>query len=155
MKTRSGQWQVAGGEWELASYVPHRASVPHRGEVAFTLMEVMIASGIFFMAIFAILALVSSSLRSARSLRRPQVDAGMAAAMYVSTNRFTEGTMSGDFEDVLDDYSWTADTYQFQTNGLLQADIVLQHHGSHEPADTLSILVYDPNFQSTPFSGRR
>jgi hypothetical protein len=63
--------------------------------------------------------------------------------------------MSGDFDDVLNDYSWTADTYQFATNGLLQADIMLHHHGRHEPADAISILVYDPNFQSTPFSGRR
>ena len=68
---------------------------------AFTLLEVMIALGIFFMAVFTILALVSNTLRNARSLRRPQVDAGMAAAIYTATNRFYEGSSSGDFEDVL------------------------------------------------------
>jgi Tfp pilus assembly protein PilV len=126
-----------------------------RADGAFTLLEVMIALGIFFMCMFTILALVSNTLRNARSLRRPQVDAGMAASIYVSTNRFYEGSMSGDFGDVLDDYSWDAETYQFATNGLLQADIVLNHRNSHAPPETLSILVFDPNFQSTPFSGRR
>ena len=57
---------------------------------AFTLIEVMIACGIFFMATFAILALVASSLRNARALQRGDVDAGMAAAQIfqlLKTNR--------------------------------------------------------------------
>ena len=122
---------------------------------AFTLLEVMIALGIFFMCTFAILALVSNTLRNARSLRRPQVDAGMAASTYMNTNRWYEGSMSGDFGDVLDEYTWDADTYQFATNGLLQADIRLNQRSSHAPPETISILVFDPNFQSTPFAGRR
>src|SRR5215475_5651356 len=103
---------------------------PSSPSSAFTLLEVMIALGIFFMFAFAILALVASTLRNARGLRRPQVDAGMAAAIYVSTNRFFEGSMSGDFGDVLPDYSWEAETYEFATNGLLQADLTLNRHGS-------------------------
>src|SRR6185503_19703047 len=92
-----------------------KARRPERSRRAFTLLEVMIALGIFFMCTFAILALVSNTLRNARSLRRPQVDAGMAASIYVNTNRFSEGSMSGDFGDVLDDYTWDAETYQFAT----------------------------------------
>lgn len=123
---------------------------------AFTLMEVMIASGIFFMAIFAILALVSTTLRNARALQRPQVDAGMIAAQYMNTNKFYEGTMSGSFEEnSLKDYSWQVETYVAGTNGLLEADMVLRQRGLHNPADALSILVFDPNFQSTPFGTRR
>ncbi len=68
---------------------------------AFTLIEVMIALGIFFMATFAILALVSNILRNARGLQRPQIDAGMAAAIYVNTNRFSVGSVSGDLSDSL------------------------------------------------------
>ena len=124
---------------------------------AFTLLEVMIALGIFFMAMFTILALVSNTLRNARGLRRPQVDAGMAAAIYTATNRFFEGSMSGDFGDVLEDYSWEAETYEFEdyTNGLLRADIVLIQRGNHGPPDKISILVFDPNYQSTPFGARK
>ena len=116
----------------------------------------MIACGIFFMAIFAILALVSTTLRNARALQRPQVDAGMVAAQYVNTNRFFEGNMSGDFTDsgeTLRDYSWETETYQAGTNGLLQADLILTRRGLHNPADSLSIIVFDPNFQSRPFGG--
>lgn len=58
---------------------------------AFSLLEVMIACGILFMAVFTILALVSSTLRNARSLRRVEVDAGMVAAQMFKTNRLSEG----------------------------------------------------------------
>ena len=62
------------------------------GARAFSLLEVMVAVGIFFMAMFTILALVSNSLRSARKLRRVEVDAGMVAAqLLIKTNRFNEG----------------------------------------------------------------
>jgi len=45
--------------------IPVRAG-QSSGTNAFTLMEVMVACGIFFMATFAILALVSTTLRNAR-----------------------------------------------------------------------------------------
>src|SRR5215472_15799650 len=122
---------------------------------AFTLIEVMIALGIFFMAVFTILALVSNILRNARGLQRPQVDAGVAAAIYVNTNKFPEGTVSGDLGDSLPDYRYEIVTYEFATNGLMQADVVLNRRGSRQPPDTISILVFDPNHQSTPFGGRR
>jgi hypothetical protein len=121
-----------------------------RPPTAFSLLEVMIASGIFFMAIFAILALVGNSLRNARALQRPQIDAGMVAAQYVSTNRFDEGMMSGDFGDILQDYSWEVETVEAGTNGLLQATVVLLQRGLNHPADSLSIFVFDPNYSSRP-----
>src|SRR5438045_6918579 len=64
-----------------AEYLPGEPACfkvpPRRGQVAFTLLEVMIACGIFFIAVFAILALVSNTLRNAQRLRRIEVDAGM------------------------------------------------------------------------------
>jgi hypothetical protein len=121
-----------------------------RRAFAFTLLEVMIASGIFFMSIFAILALVANSLRNARALQRPQVDAGMVAAEYVSTNRFSEGMMSGDFGDILQNYSWEVETVEAGTNGLLQANVLLLQRGLNHPADALSIFVFDPNYSARP-----
>src|SRR5258708_7640935 len=115
---------------------------------AFSLLEVMIALGIFFMAVFAILGLVSNTLRNARALERPQVDAGLAAAMFTNTNHFYEGGTSGDFGDALQGYSWAADTYEFASNGLVQADIILEKRGASQPADAMSILMWDPNFKS-------
>ena len=133
-----------------------RSEAPElRSSDAFTLIEVMIALGIFFAAVFTILALVSSILRNARGLQRPQVDAGMAAAIYVNTNRFPEGRVSGDLGDSLPDYRYEIETDEFATNGLMQADVVLSRRGSRQAPDTISILVFDPNHQSTPFGGRR
>ena len=126
-----------------------------RSRCAFTLIEVMIALGIFFAATFSILALISSLLRNARNLQRPQVDAGMAAAIYVNTNRFSVGSVSGDLSESLPDFSYEVATDEFATNGLLQAEVVLRRRGAHENPDVINILVFDPNFNSTPFSGRR
>jgi hypothetical protein len=115
----------------------------------------MIACGIFFMAVFAILAMVSSVLRNARSLRRTELDAGMVAAQVCNTNKLTEGTASGDVGDLCpdlgrlyQDYSWETDTYEAATNGLWQVDIVVRRRGVSQPVDQMSILLYRPESQS-------
>src|SRR5215468_2819926 len=88
--------------------------------LAFTLIEVMIACGIFFMATFAILALVSTTLRNARALQRGDVDAGMAAAQIyqtLKTNRQVEVSGSGTFGEAYPDYSFEFASQQYQSNG--------------------------------------
>jgi len=115
---------------------------------AFTLMEVMIAAGIFFMAIFTILALVSSSLRNARNLRHIDVDAGMVAAQLYKTNKLMEGIDSGDFGDLYPDYSWQTDSEQIESNGLWQVDIVVRRRGLPRPVDVMSIWLYRPESPS-------
>ena len=118
---------------------------------AFSLMEVMIASGIFFMCVFAILAMVSSVLRNARSLRRTELDAGMVAAKMVgTTNKVFEGTESGDFGNLYPDYSYETDTYEVATNGLYQVDIVVRRRGVPQPVDSMSIYVFSPDSATVP-----
>jgi hypothetical protein len=68
---------------------------------AFTLLEVMIAAGIFFLAVFSILGLVSQTLSNARRLQRPQVDASAVLSTYSATNILVEGTYSGNLADLL------------------------------------------------------
>ncbi len=119
-----------------------------RAQVGFSLLEVMIASGIFFMSIFAILAMVSGLLRNARSLRRIELDAGMVAAQVCNTNKLTEGTESGDFGNLYPGYSWETDTYEAETNGLWQVDIVVRRQGVSRPVDQMSIYLYRPESQS-------
>ena len=130
-----------------------RCPLPRRSrhsQIAFSLMEVMIASGIFFMCVFGILAMVSSVLRNARSLRRTELDAGMVAAKIVGvTNKFYEGTESGDFGNLYPDYSYDADTYEVATNGLYQIDIVVRRRGISQPVDSMSIYVFSPDSAST------
>ena len=119
---------------------------------AFTLMEVMIAAGIFFMCIFAVLELVTMSLRNARALRQIDVDAGMVAAQLYKTNKLTEGIDSGDFGDLYPDYSWKTVSEQIQSNGLWQVDIVVRRRGVQNPVDQMSILLYSPDSKSSVFS---
>jgi hypothetical protein len=130
-----------------------RSGVPKGAQKAFSLLEVMIALGIFFMAVFAILALVSNTLRNARALQRIEIDAGMVAAEITKTNRFTEGTESGDFGDHYEEYSYNYTTYEAATNGLWRADIVLSRSGLGQPSDTMSILLFSPESSSGPFGG--
>ena len=111
---------------------------------AFSLLEVMIACGIFFMCVFAILALVANVLRNARSLRRVEVDAGMVAAQIYKTNKLFEGTESGDFGNLYRDYSWQTETTEAGTNGLFQVDIIVRQRGLQKPVDVMSIWVYAP-----------
>ena len=125
-----------------------RTSTLRSARAAFSLLEVMIACGIFFMAVFAILALISGVLRNARSLRRVELDAGMVAAQVSNTNKLTEGTQSGDFGNLYPDYSWETDQYEVATNGLWQVDIVVRRRGLPKPVDTMSIWLYRPESQS-------
>jgi Tfp pilus assembly protein PilV len=111
---------------------------------AFSLLEVMIACGIFFMAVFAILAMISGVLRNARSLRRVELDAGMVAAQVAVTNKLYEGTASGDFGNIYRDYSWETETFEVGTNSLWQVDIVVRRRGLQKPADVMSIWLYRP-----------
>ena len=120
----------------------------NRPQTAFSLLEVMIASGIFFMTVFAILAMVSGLLRNARSLRRVELDAGMVAAQVCNTNKLTESIESGDFGNLYPGYSWQTDTYEAQTNGLWQVDIVVRRQGVSQPVDKMSLYLYRPESQS-------
>jgi len=115
-------------------------------------MEVMIACGIFFIAVFAILSLVSSGLRNARLLRHIEVDAGMVAAQLSKTNKLTEGVLSGDFGDAYHDYSWEMVTQEAATNGLYQVDIVVRKRGLQNPVDTMSVMVFSPESAAGPLN---
>ena len=120
---------------------------------AFSLLEVMIASGIFFMCIFAILAMVSSMLRNARSLRRVELDAGMVAARVCNTNMLYEGTDSGDFGNIYTDYSWETETYEVATNAF-QVDIVVRRRGPQNRWISVSIWLYRPACRSPGLAAR-
>lgn len=126
---------------------------------AFTLLEVMVAVGIFFLATFTILELVTRSLRAARSLQHPGPTPGMVAAeLTVATNRLEEGVRSGDFGNLYPDYRWETDTYldTDSTNGLYQVDISVFHTAPGQVGESrLSILLWDRNWNAGGPGGRR
>jgi Tfp pilus assembly protein PilV len=120
--------------------------IPLKTQDAFSLLEVMIAAGIFFMAIFAILALVSTNIRNARLLQEQPVDPGMLLADLVQTNKLEEGTDQGDFGDLFPGYTWTCDITQVASNGLFKVEYVVTKPGGGPNSQTsLSALLYRPD----------
>ncbi len=139
----------------------HPSAVGRRAHRAFSLIEVMVALAIFFMAVFAILGLISQLLSNARAFQKKKgADAGMVHAYWSSiTNRVTEGVESGEFSDLAEfqdqyrDYSWEKDTMFYATNGLWQVDYRVINKRSGRVESSVSTFFYDPNTQSSSFGG--
>lgn len=133
----------------ISSKLGLQENVTTRSTDAFTLLEVMIAAGIFFMAIFAILALVTSNLRNARLLQEPQVDGGLLLADLCQTNQLTEGSDSGSLDDLGDafkGYQWSSEITQVATNGLFLVNIVITKPGGDANSErSMSALLYRPD----------
>lgn len=125
---------------------------------AFSLLEVMIASALFFMAVFAILGLVSSSLNNLRRLQRPLVDASVLASELSLTNKLTEGKDSGNLADLLgkdyNGYRWTSVIQEVQTNKLFQVDFVVQNaNGDRSVVSQISVLLFRPQSDAGSLDG--
>ncbi len=119
---------------------------------AFSLLEVMIAIMVFFMAIFAILELTSRNLKMARSLQQTLIDPGAVAAMISLTNTLEETTESGDLgpEHPEVQYTWTAT--EAGTNGLFKVNIVVSQPVNGRMLETpLEIFLFRP--QGAPQAG--
>ena len=130
---------------------------PTAGRRAFSLLEVMIAIAIFFIAAFAILGLISTSLANVRRLQRPTVDASPVLARYAATNSLIEGTYHGNLGEPellgkeYRDYNWTADIVEVGSNHLYSVECVIQPaNGRHEIISDMSTVLYRP--QSPPGS---
>jgi hypothetical protein len=109
----------------------------------------MIALGIFFMVVFAILGLVSNALRNARTLQRRIPDAGMAATLYLMTvtNDAPGGLVTGEFGESYRDFFWTADPQLYRNiTNLYQVDIIVQRRsGGRAVMSQMSMLQFLPN----------
>ena len=115
----------------------------------FTLLEVMIALTLFFIAMFTILDSTSRSLAAARGLEMQVPDVSMLAAELALTNRLEEGVVDGDFGDLYPDFTWTRDIYEVRTNGLFRVDFTLRGHQKGRVIEwDSSILLWRPDSQS-------
>jgi Tfp pilus assembly protein PilV len=98
-----------------------------RARVAFSLLEVMIAVSLFFMATFSILALVSRSVAQARALQPIQIDPSAVASELSLTNRLEEGPIPPEyitsFEHMYPGYTCTGFITEIATNGLFKVDL--------------------------------
>lgn len=126
---------------------------------AFTLLEVAIASAVLAVALFAILTLCITNLRTARALGRVHVDPSSVAALLSLTNRLEEGVDSGDFGDINPGYTWTRRISEFDfgnggvSNGLFLVEIEVNGgSGTNPDRSTMQLLLYRPD--STRRTGR-
>lgn len=123
-----------------------------RGRRAFSLLECMIAIAAFFIAVFAILALISQSLQNARHLQRPIVDAAMLASELSLTNQLVEGVDSGDFGKVYPGSTWTMATTEVLSNKLFEVDYIVQRPDGGRP-EKMSILFFRPQSKAGSLDG--
>ena len=137
-------------------HTPHRALSPLRGEgscivrcrglSAFTLLEVMIALGIFFMCIFAILEVVATNLRGARKLQEQPVDISLLAADAYQNTKLEEGSDSGEFGDLFPGYKWESQTNRMGTNNLFKVEFLVTHPGGKvHDEQHMTILMWRPD----------
>jgi Tfp pilus assembly protein PilV len=116
----------------------------------FTLLEVMIAVGILFMCLFAVLALVGNSLRSARRLQQHRTldtatVSGLAYVAAANTNQLTEDD-PGDLhlDDLYPDGGYKGKWYPTLagTNGLWQIDVLVERNNRLEVES--HFMVFNP-----------
>ncbi|HYE32387.1 MAG TPA: hypothetical protein VEH27_13225 [Methylomirabilota bacterium] len=111
---------------------------------AFSLLEVLIASALFFIAMFSVLALSSRSLNAARNLSPTHADISELVLPLVLTNRFTDedlGVLSDGFEN-FPEHSWEREIVPWYTNGFFRVNFRIMRGGQIESES--SIYMYKP-----------
>jgi hypothetical protein len=116
---------------------------------SFTLLEVMIAMALFFMAVFAILNVVSQGLGAARGFQTEWPDIGLLTTDLLLTNRLEEGIEEGDFGDLHPEWRWRRELVEVATNGLFQVEFTIQGVVNGRPREsTAHLLLWRPESQS-------
>ena len=122
-------------------------------KIAFTLLEVMIAVGILFMCLFAVLALTSNSLRSARKIQlHKDLDAGSFVGYFyvvlANTNRIDPGPAEIDLGDAFPGYVNALDCQPYMETNYNLWDI---EYDVAEPTRKAEVhghfMVFNPNIQ--------
>ncbi|HTR42999.1 MAG TPA: hypothetical protein VMH87_15400 [Pseudomonadales bacterium] len=119
-------------------------------ETAFTLLEVMIAIGVFCIGVFAILGLVANVMHGARLMDKPMVDAGCIASEVAQTNVLIEVTgVNGDLSEFLgkayQGYEYTYDINEALSNKLFAVSLFLHGNTPGKPViSKMTVLLYRP-----------
>jgi hypothetical protein len=127
-----------------------------QSQTAFSLLEIMIAVSIFFMAVFAILGLMSRSLAQARGLQPMHMDPSSVAAELSLTNRLEEGPIPDEiiqhFQHMYPNYTCGGNITEVGTNGLFQVDLEVGglNAGAHVVRTQSRILLFRPMSQRGP-----
>tara|TARA_B100001250_G_C19525020_1_gene667684 strand:- start:213 stop:686 length:474 start_codon:yes stop_codon:yes gene_type:complete len=138
---------------------------------AFTLAEVLIAVGIFVVAIFAILQLVGQGLELVRVMQQQRPDMGALAAKTLVELPEPDGTLATGLTEPLDedfggngggeftlypDARWQRDIMSLDaTNGLYQAAITIEEQvgGGENTEYQLRFLMFRPDLAELEMGG--
>lgn len=123
-----------------------------RGPSGFNLLEVMIATALFFVVAFAVLALVSRALRLAAALDHPRPPIGAIASDFMIRTPLEFQRYNGDFDDLYEEYQWDAEVFPAEemiegmtTNEILKViELSVTRSGRRESDQTLTILKFEP-----------
>jgi len=138
--------------------LPARNSFARR-QLAFTLIEVMIAMGIFFLALFSILGLTSQLLSNARNIQTAQKpNVSLVHAWWTSkTNRVVDGLTTVEFGDISTDLGELYRDYYAEiyaepdldmTNGLWNVTYKVYSRKTGQVESEAITLFWDPNSKS-------
>ncbi len=124
-----------------------KANPAHGG---FSLLEVMIAIGIFFTSVFLILELTSQHLRTARIMQTMDVDRSSLPALLSMTNFLEIGPLpieiKMDYEDSHPGVTVDGMIEEAATNGLFRVDYTIHWLAENNMRKTRnSILLWRPN----------
>ena len=127
---------------------PFQKADPAHG--GFSLLEVMIAIGIFFTSVFLILELTSQHLRTARIMQTMDVDRSSLPALLSMTNFLEIGPLPIDIKMAYEDShpGVTVDGMieEAATNGLFRVDYTIHWLAENSMRKTRnSILLWRPN----------
>ena len=123
----------------------------------FTLLEVLIAFAVFFIAIFAILGLVSKTLSLARHLSQVDADISSLASTISMTSPLEEGDLPLEirtqFEESHPGYICNGNITLAGTNGLFRVDLEILSRQVGVAPSTMSILLFRPESAGTAARG--
>jgi hypothetical protein len=95
----------------------------------------MVACTIFFMVAFAIMELVTRSLKAAKALEMREPDPGIILASISLSNSLEEGSMSGAYEDIAEGmypgYRYEVFLEEVGSNGLYEVRVLSYNERRH------------------------
>ena len=129
-----------------------------RTRLAFTLLEVVFAIGIFFTAVFFILQLTTSQLKAAKTLQSLDIDTGLLPSLITMTNQLFEGPLppeikmafeqlaNGEYQNQRrEGFTCEGEVLPFATNGMFRVNYVVrwQQEGRAKESHN-SLLLWRP-----------
>src|SRR5688500_2783725 len=126
----------------------HQRKPPAQRSSAFTLLEVIVACSLFFMVAFAVLEIVTVGLVAAKKLQRNEPHFEFLISPHVLTNQLIEGTVSGDFEEIMPKlypgFAWEYEITEVGSNAFFRVDYTIFDNAAGAKPRLLTTYFHKP-----------